>query len=197
MSFQVSRVPPQRNNGFDSIIRTTHCLSKPSNWSPAARIRVRAGFGCRAENATGHQSRQVIPALRQSIQWSSWVQVGLRWGWLSYSVATNEVRCAGDARTKYNTWHKVAVYGGLQNFAVTIEKGDLVAVSDPIYTRSFASKIGKVETYAVRAKTVDMLKRKNASTSDAQDEAAVSSEPGFEPDAPDAFPPTLSSIPPL
>ncbi len=106
----------------------------------------------------------------------------------TFSVATKEVRGTGEARKEYTTWHKVAVYGGLQKFAATIEKGDLVAVSGPIYTRSFASKNGKVETYAVRANTLEMLKRKNTSTSDAQDEAAVSSEPSFDPDAADAYP---------
>jgi single-stranded DNA-binding protein len=106
----------------------------------------------------------------------------------TFSVATKEVRGTGEARKEYTTWHKVAVYGGLQKFAATIEKGDLVAASGPIYTRSFASKDGKVETYAVRANTLEMLKRKNARTSDAYDEAVVSSEPSFDPDAADAYP---------
>ena len=106
----------------------------------------------------------------------------------TFSVATKEVRGTGEARKEYTTWHKVAIYGGLQKFAATIERGDLVAVSGPIYTQSFASKNGKVETYAVRANTVDMLKRKNARTSDAPDEAVVSSEPSFDPDASDAYP---------
>ena len=106
----------------------------------------------------------------------------------TFSVATKEVRGAGEARKEYTTWHKVAVYGGLQKFAATIEKGDLVAASGPIYTRSFASKDGKVDTYAVRANTLEMLKRKNARTSDAYDEAVVSSEPSFDPDAADEFP---------
>ena len=60
----------------------------------------------------------------------------------------------------------------MQKFAATIEKGDLVAVSGPIYAQSFAGKNGKVETYALRANILEMLKQKNASTSDAQDEAA-------------------------
>ena len=106
----------------------------------------------------------------------------------TFSVATKEVRGTGEARKEYTTWHKVAVYGGLQKFAATIEKGDLVAASGPIYTQTFASKNGKVETYAVRANTVDMLKRKNARTSDAPDEAVVASEPTFDPDAADAYP---------
>jgi single-stranded DNA-binding protein len=67
----------------------------------------------------------------------------------------------------------------LQKFAATIEKGDLVAVSGPIYPQSFAGKSGKVETYAIRANTLEMLKRKNASTSDAQDEAAAEVEDGI------------------
>jgi len=91
----------------------------------------------------------------------------------TFSVATKEVRGTGEARKEYTTWHKVAVYGGLQKFAATIEKGDLVAASGPIYTQSFAGKNGKVETYAVRANTLEMLKRKNASTSDASPEAAA------------------------
>ena len=106
----------------------------------------------------------------------------------TFSVATKDVRGTGEARKEYTTWHKVAVYGSLQKFAATIDKGDLVAVSGPIYTQSFTGKNGKVETYAVRANTVDMLKRKNASTSSAQDEAAISSEPSFDPDASDAYP---------
>ena len=106
----------------------------------------------------------------------------------TFSVATKEVRGTGEGRKEYTTWHKVAVYGALQKFAATIEKGDLVAVCGPIYTQSFAGKNGKVETYAVRANTVDMLKRKNARTSDAPDEAVVSSEPSFDPDASDAYP---------
>jgi single-stranded DNA-binding protein len=105
----------------------------------------------------------------------------------TFSVATKDVRGTGEARKEYTTWHKVAVYGGLQKFAATIDKGDLVAVSGPICTQSFTGKNGKVETYAVRANTVDMLKRKNARTSDAPDEAAVSSEPSFDPDAADAY----------
>jgi len=106
----------------------------------------------------------------------------------TFSVATKDVRGTGEARKEYTTWHKVAVYGSLQKFAATIDKGDLVAVSGPIYTQSFTGKNGKVETYAVRANTVDMLKRKNARTSDAPDEAVVSSEPSFDPDASDAYP---------
>jgi single stranded DNA-binding protein len=106
----------------------------------------------------------------------------------TFSVATKEVRGTGEARKEYTTWHKVAVYGALQKFAATIEKGDLVAVSGPIHTQTFASKNGKVETYALRANTVDMLKHKNARTSDAQDEAVVSSEPSFDPGAADAYP---------
>ena len=35
----------------------------------------------------------------------------------TFSVATKEVRGAGEARKEYATWHKVAVYGGLQKFA--------------------------------------------------------------------------------
>ena len=49
----------------------------------------------------------------------------------------------------------------------------LVAVSGPIYAQSFAGKKGKVETYAVRASTMEMLKRKNSSTSDVADEAVT------------------------
>jgi hypothetical protein len=37
-----------------------------------------------------------------------------------------------EARKEYTTWHKVTVYGGLQKFAATIKKGDLVAVSGQI-----------------------------------------------------------------
>ena len=91
----------------------------------------------------------------------------------TFSVATKEVRGTGEARKEYTAWHKVTAYGGLQKFAATIKKGDLVAVSGPIYTQSFAGKNGKVESYAVRANTLEMLKRKNASTSEARDEAAA------------------------
>ena len=91
----------------------------------------------------------------------------------TFAVATKEVRGAGEARKEYTTWHKVAVYRGLQKFAATIEKGDLILVSGPIYTRSFASKNGKVETYAVRANTLDMLKRKNARSTEAPVEEAA------------------------
>jgi single-stranded DNA-binding protein len=78
-----------------------------------------------------------------------------------------------EARKAYTNWYNVAVYGGLQKFVAMMEKGALVAVSGPIYTQSFAGKNGKVEFYAVRANTLEMLKRKNTSTSDAQDEAAA------------------------
>ena len=44
----------------------------------------------------------------------------------TFSVATKEVRGTGEARKEYTTWHKVAVYGGLQKFAATIKKGDRV-----------------------------------------------------------------------
>ena len=94
----------------------------------------------------------------------------------TFSVATKEVRGAGEARKEYTTWHKVAVYGGLQKFAATIEKGDLVAVSGPIYAQSFAGKDGKVQTYAVRANAPEMLKPKNPSNSDAAHEAATEVE---------------------
>ena len=60
----------------------------------------------------------------------------------TFSVATKEVRGAGEARKEYTTWHKVAVYGALQKFAATIEKGDLVAVSGPIHAQSFAASRG-------------------------------------------------------
>jgi hypothetical protein len=66
-------------------------------------------------------------------------------------VATKEVCGKGEARKEHTTSHKVTVYGGIQKFAATIEMGDLVAVSGPIYTLAFAGKNGKVETYAVRA----------------------------------------------
>lgn len=89
---------------------------------------------------------------------------------------TKEVRGTGEARKEYTTWHKVAVYGGLQKFAATIKKGDLVALSGPIYVQSFAGKDGKVETYAVRANTMEMLKRKNASLSDAAEQASAAVE---------------------
>ena len=92
---------------------------------------------------------------------------------------TKEVRGTGEARKEYTTWHKVAVYGGLQKFAATIDKGDLVAVSGPIYSQSFAGKNGKVETYAVRANTLEMLKRKNASASDIEDEAVTEVDDGM------------------
>ena len=91
----------------------------------------------------------------------------------TFSVATKEVRGAGETRKEYTTWHKVTVYGGLQKFASTVEKGDLVAVSGPINTQSFEGKNGKVETYSVRANSLDMLKRKNARSSDAPVEAAA------------------------
>ena len=94
----------------------------------------------------------------------------------TFSVATKEVRGTGEARKKHTTWHKVAVYGGLQKFAATIEKGDLVAVSGSVYAQSFAGKNGKVETYAVRAYTLEMLKRKNTNASDAADEAIAETE---------------------
>ena len=91
----------------------------------------------------------------------------------TFSVATKEVRGSGETRKEYVTWHKVTVFGGLQKFASTIEKGDLVAVSGPINTQSFEGKNGKVETYSVRANSLDMLKRKNARSSDAPVEAAA------------------------
>jgi single-stranded DNA-binding protein len=91
----------------------------------------------------------------------------------TFSVATKEVRGTGEARKEYTTWHKVTVYGGLQKFAATIKKGDLVAASGPIYAQSFAGKNGKVGTYAVRANNLEMLKRKNASASDDADEAVI------------------------
>lgn len=91
----------------------------------------------------------------------------------TFSVATKEVRGSGESRKEYVTWHKVTVYGGLQRFASTIEKGDQVAVSGPIYTQKFASKNGQVETYAVRANNLEMLKRKNARTSEAPAEAVT------------------------
>ena len=91
----------------------------------------------------------------------------------TFSVATKEVRGSGETRKEYVTWHKVTVYGGLQQFASTIDKGDLVAVSGPINTQSFEGKNGKVETYSVRANSLDMLKRKNARSSDAPVEAAA------------------------
>ena len=84
----------------------------------------------------------------------------------TFSAATNEVRGAGETHKEYTTWHKVTVYGGLQKFASTIERGDLVAVvSGPINTQSFEGKNGKVETYSVRANNLDVLKRKNARSS--------------------------------
>ena len=92
----------------------------------------------------------------------------------TFSVATKEVRGTGEARKEYTTWHKVAVYGGLQKFAATIKKGDLVAVSGPIYAQSFAGKDGKAETYGVRANTLQMLKCKNAIASGIQTEAPIS-----------------------
>jgi single stranded DNA-binding protein len=91
----------------------------------------------------------------------------------TFSVATKEVRGSGETRKEYVTWHKVTVYGGLQRFASTIEKGDLVAVSGPIYTQTFTGKNGKVETYAVRANNLEMLKRKNARSTEAPVEAAA------------------------
>ena len=91
----------------------------------------------------------------------------------TFSVATKEVRGSGETRKEYVTWHKVTVYGGLQKFASTIEKGDLVAVSGPIYTQSFTGKNGKVETYAVRANNLEMLKRKNARSTEAPVEATA------------------------
>ena len=91
----------------------------------------------------------------------------------TFSVATKEVRGTGETRKEYVTWHKVTVYGGLQRFASTIEKGDLVAVSGAIYSQTFQGKNGKVETYAVRANSVEMLKRKNATNTSAPVEAAA------------------------
>ena len=89
-------------------------------------------------------------------------------------MATKEVRGSGETRKEYVTWHKVTVFGGLQKFASTIEKGDLVAVSGPINTQSFEGKNGKVETYSVRANSLDMLKRKNARSSDARSKQPLS-----------------------
>ncbi len=106
----------------------------------------------------------------------------------TFSVATKEVRGTGETRKEYVTWHKVTVYGGLQRFASTIEKGDLVSVSGPIFTQSFASKNGNVQTYAVRANSVEMLKRKTARTTEAPAEVAATTQASFDPDAPDAFP---------
>ena len=106
----------------------------------------------------------------------------------TFSVATKEVRGSGEARKEYVTWHKVTVYGGLQRFASTIEKGDLVSVSGPIHTQSFASRNGNVQTYAVRANNVQMLKRKTARTTEAPAEVAATIQASFDPDAPDAFP---------
>ena len=54
----------------------------------------------------------------------------------------------------------------------------LVAVSGPIYPQSFAGKSGKVETYAIRANNLEMLKRKNANASDVADEAVTEVEEG-------------------
>ena len=96
----------------------------------------------------------------------------------TFSVATKEVRGTGEARKEYTTWHKVAVYGGLQKFAATIKRGDLVAASGSIYAQSFAGKDGKMETYAVRANSMEMLKRKNASPSDAAEQACAAVEEG-------------------
>jgi single stranded DNA-binding protein len=91
----------------------------------------------------------------------------------TFSVATKEVRGTGEARKEYTTWHKLTAFGGMQKFAATIEKGDLVAVSGPIYTQTFEGKSGKVETYAVRAHHLEMLKRKNARPSGTSGEVAA------------------------
>ena len=96
----------------------------------------------------------------------------------TFSLATKEERGTCDARREYTTWQKVTGYGGPQKFAATIKKGDLVAASGPIYTQSFAGMNGKVETYAVRANTLEMLKRKNASPSDAGEQACAAVEEG-------------------
>ena len=105
----------------------------------------------------------------------------------TFSVATKEVRGSGETRKEYVTWHKVTVFGGLQ-FASTIEKGDLVAVSGPIYTQSFASKNGSVQTFSLRANDLQMLKRKNVRTAEAPAAVAAATPRSFDPDAPDAFP---------
>jgi anthranilate phosphoribosyltransferase len=51
-------------------------------------------------------------------------------------------------------------------------------VSGPICTQCFAGKNGKVQTYTLRATALEMLRRKNASLSDAAEQACASVEEG-------------------
>jgi single-stranded DNA-binding protein len=86
---------------------------------------------------------------------------------VTFSVVSTIVRGASFFRKEYATCHHITVYGDLRYFASTIEKGDLVLVSDLTYTQSFTDTKGKVKNYAVRANNVEMLKRKNAYTPNA------------------------------
>ena len=106
----------------------------------------------------------------------------------TFSVATKEVRGSGETRKEYTTWHKITVFGDLQRFASTVDKADLVAVSGPLYTQSFAGKNGNVQTFSLRADIVEMLRRNSARTFTAPAQVAVPAPHSFDPDAPDAYP---------
>ena len=77
---------------------------------------------------------------------------------VTFSVASSIVRGSGDARKKFTTVHKITVHGESKYFAATLQKGDLVMVSDLTYTTS--ETVGKRQaTYFVRADTLELLRR--------------------------------------
>ena len=77
---------------------------------------------------------------------------------VTFSVASSIVRGSGYARKEYTTVHKITVHGEAKYFAATLQKGDLVMVSDLTYTTS--DTVGKRQTtYLVRAETLELLRR--------------------------------------
>ena len=81
----------------------------------------------------------------------------------TFWIATTNARSSSGPRTDLTTWHKITAFGRLQQVAATIHKGDLVAVSGPIHTRSTAAHNSQSQSHSLHANAVEILQRNSTS----------------------------------
>ena len=81
---------------------------------------------------------------------------------LNFSLATSRFRGKAENREQFTEWHRIAAWGKL---ATTLAKGAHVKVFGELRSREYSNHTGKVQTYEIIARNIDVL-AKEADTPD-------------------------------
>jgi single-strand DNA-binding protein len=78
---------------------------------------------------------------------------------LNFSVATSRFRGEGTEREQFTEWHRVAVWDKLAVSTGFVPKGAHVKVTGELRSREYTGANGKVQTYEIVARTIELVPR--------------------------------------